>query len=119
MRRLLLRWFITAISLYVAVQLIPGLLYNGPWWGLLIVALVFGLVNALVRPLLTVLSCPLVILTLGLFLLVINGAMLALTARLVGPSFQVRGPWSAVWGSVLVSFVSFLLNVLLGVDEDR
>ena len=117
MRKLLLRWVVTAVSLYVAVQLIPGLEFQGPWWGLLIVALVFGLVNALVRPLLTVLSCPLVIVTLGLFLLIINGAMLALTARLVGPWFEVHGLWPAVWGSILISVVGWLLNVLLGLDE--
>jgi len=117
MRRLLLRWFITALSLYVAVRLIPGLRFVGPWWGLLIVALVFGLVNALIRPILTVLSCPLIILTMGFFLLVINGAMLVLTARLVGPWFQVRGFWPAVGGGLLVSIVSFLLSVLFGVDE--
>ena len=117
MRKLLLRWIVTAVSLYVAVQLIPGLVFRGPWWGLLIVALVFGLVNALVRPLITVLSCPLVIVTLGLFLLIINGAMLALTARLVGSWFQVGGLWPAVWGSILISLVGWLLNVLLGLDE--
>jgi putative membrane protein len=117
MQRLLIRWLITALSLYVAVQLIPGLRFSGPWWGLLIVAAIFGLVNALVRPLVALLTCPLVVLTLGLFILVINAAMLGLTAWLAGSWLDVAGFWPAFFGGLVVSVVSFLLNWLLGVED--
>jgi putative membrane protein len=118
MGRLLIRWLITALSLYVAVQLIPGIEASGPWWGLLIVAAIFGLVNALVRPLVSVLTCPLVILTLGLFILVVNAAMLGLTAWLAGPWLDIAGFWPAFFGGLVVSVVSFLLNWLLGVKSE-
>ena len=78
----LIRWMINTIALSAAVQVIPGLHFTDGPLQLLAVALVFGVVNAVLRPILTVLSCPLVLLTLGLFTLVINGVMLMLTARL-------------------------------------
>ena len=118
MRRLLLRWLIVTVSLYIAVRWIPGLHFTGPEWGMLIVAAVFGLVNALVRPILTLLTCPLVILTLGIFLLVINAAMLGLTAWLVGSWLQIDSFGAAFWGALLVSIVSFLLNALVK-DQGR
>jgi putative membrane protein len=79
--KLLLRWVCTVIAIFAAVKLLPGLYFNGPWWQLGIIALTFGLLNAPVRPVLTVLTCPLIILTHGLFILVINAAMLWLTAK--------------------------------------
>ena len=78
----LIRWMINTIALSAAVQVIPGIHFTDGPLQLLAVALVFGVVNAVLRPVLTVLSCPLVLLTLGLFTLVINGVMLMLTARL-------------------------------------
>ena len=113
MRRLLLRWLIITVALYLAVRWIPGLHFTGPGWGMLIVAIVFGLVNALVRPLLTLLTCPLVILTLGIFLLVVNAAMLGLTAWLVGSWLQIDSFGAAFWGALMVSIVSFILNALV------
>src|SRR6185503_14817076 len=94
MIRFLLRLVITACSLWVAVRFVPGITWTGGALGLLGVAVVFGLVNALVRPLLAMLTCPLVILTLGLFLLVLNALMLWLTAALsveLGLGFGVGG----------------------------
>jgi putative membrane protein len=122
MRRFLLRWLITAIALYAAVQFVPGITYDGDWTTLAGMALVFGLVNALVRPFLTLLSCPLILLTLGLFILVINGAMLLLAARLgdlLGVRFYVQGFSSAFWGALVISVVSFLANLLLHEDREH
>jgi putative membrane protein len=113
MRRVLLRWLIITASLYVAVWLVPGLRFHGPEWGMLLVALIFGLVNALVRPLLTLLTFPLIILTLGVFLLVINAAMLGLTAWLAGSWLEIQGFGAAFWGGLIVSIVSFVLNGLV------
>ena len=79
MTKFLIRWAINAIALYVAVQIVPGIQFSGVWTGILWLALIFGLLNALVRPLLKFLTCPLIILTLGLFSILINTALLLLT----------------------------------------
>jgi len=120
MPRFLARWLVTSIALYAAVQLVPGITYEGGWTTLAAMALLFGLVNAIVRPLLAFLSCPLILLTMGLFLLVINGGMLLLASRLAGVfgiNFYVDGFGPAFWGALVVSAVSFLLSMF--VREDR
>ena len=97
--------FITAFALWAATELVPGLEVRGVF-SLLLAALGFGLVNAFVRPVAVLLSLPLTVLTLGLFLLVVNAAMLGLTALLV-PGFHVVGFWPAFWGAVVVSITSW------------
>jgi putative membrane protein len=115
--RFLLRLLINAAALWVAVKLIPGITYDGQGWlPFLGVALVFGIVNATLRPLLKLLSLPLIFLTLGLFALVVNGAMLWLTGKLsgaLGLGFHVDGCWTAILGALIVSIVSALLSVFL------
>lgn len=121
MGKLLVRLIVNAVALWVAVEIVPGLGYDGDLVTLLLVALIFGLVNALVRPILAVLSCPLIILTLGLFVLVINGLMLALTAwlsRQFGLGFTVESFWAALLGALVISIVSALLNLFVA-DDDR
>ena len=118
--RFLLRLIITACALWVAVRFVPGITWTGTPLGLLGVAVVFGLVNALVRPLLAMLTCPLVILTLGLFLLVLNALMLWLTAALsveLGLGFGVAGFVPAFVGSLVVSITSAVLNVFVGTNR--
>jgi putative membrane protein len=120
--KLLLRWVCNAIAIFAAVKLLPGLYFNGPWWQLGIVALIFGLLNALVRPVLTLLTCPLIILTLGLFTLVINAAMLWLTAKsseVFGIDFRVSGFWSAFWGALVISVISAILNLLIHDEKNE
>lgn len=114
--RFVLRLIITAVALWVAVSFIPGLQYQGGPIGLLVVALVFGIINALVRPVLLLLTCPLVVLTLGLFLFVLNGFLLWLTAAFsgaLGIHFHVAGFWPAIWGGLVVGIVSMLLNIFV------
>jgi putative membrane protein len=111
---LLIRLIGTALALWAATEVVPGVDYHGPWWTLLLVAIVFGLVNALVRPLVLALTCPLVIVTLGLGLLLVNAAMLGLTALLAGDWFTVDGCLPAVLGGLLISVVSFFFNLLIG-----
>jgi putative membrane protein len=121
MIKLLIRLIVNAIALWIAVELVPGLSYDGDPVTLLLVALIFGLVNALIRPLLAILSCPLIVLTLGLFVLVINGLMLALTAWLsqqFGLGFTVENFWAALLGAIVISIVSALLNLFVA-DDDR
>jgi putative membrane protein len=111
---LLLRLVGTSLALWVATEVVPGVDYHGPWWTLLVVAVVFGVVNALVRPLVLALTCPFVILTLGLGILLVNGAMLGLTAWLAGDWLTVSGCLPACLGALLISIVSFLFNLLVG-----
>ena len=113
----LLRLLATAAALWVAVYLVPGISHEGPLWPLLVVALLFGVVNAVVRPIPLTLTCPLVLLTLGLFVFVLNALMLWLTSTLAaafGIAFHVDGFRSALVGSLVISIVSVVLNVFVG-----
>ncbi len=109
--KLLVRWLVAALSLWVVQFLVPGLDVEGPL-ALFAGALVLGLLNALVKPVLVLLTLPLTLLTLGLFILVLNAALFSLAAWLV-PGFHVAGFWSAFFGALLFSGVSFLLNRIL------
>ena len=120
--RFLLRLIVTAVALWVAVRFVPGITYTGGPLGLLGVAIVFGLINALVRPLLAMMTCPLVLLTLGLFLLVLNALMLWLTAAVsgqLGLQFGVAGFGPAFLGSLVVSITSAILSLFVGSDRGR
>ncbi len=116
-RSLVLRWLVSTLAIFVAITLVPGIEFVGPGWELGLVALVFGLVNVALRPILTVLTCPLVILSLGLFTLVINALLLMLTAYIaggLGVQFRVDGFWSAFLGGLIIAIVSTLLLWLAG-----
>lgn len=118
---LLIRWFASAAAVWAATQLVPGIRVEGGVEALLAIALIMGLVNALVRPLVKMLACGLVVLTLGLILFVINAAMLYVTSFLaaeLGYVFTIDRFTSALLGSVVISVVSWLLSVLL-TDGDR
>lgn len=120
--RFILRLLITAAALWASVQVIPGITYTGEWTGLLLVALVFGLVNAVIRPILLKLSCPLVLLTLGLFVFVLNALMLWLTAALsgaLGINFHVAGFIPALLGGIVVGIVSTLLTIVVGKRDPK
>jgi putative membrane protein len=117
----LLRLIINAVALLITAWIIPGIHLGaaGPhpatndWVTLLIVALIFGLVNAVIRPLLILLSLPLEILTLGLFIFVINAFMLLLTswiAQAIGLGFRVDKFFAALLGALIISVVSFILS---------
>jgi putative membrane protein len=110
------RLFITAFALWAATQLVPGIEVRGVF-RLLLAALAFGLVNAVVRPVLVLLSMPLTLLTLGLFLLVVNAAMLGLASWLV-PGFEVAGFWPALWGAIVVSVMGWAATRLFAPAAD-
>lgn len=122
MKRFLLRLVVNAIALYVAVKIVPGVQpQSSHWYAYLWLALIFGIVNALLRPLLKVLTCPLIILTLGLFTLVINALMFALAGWVgahFGVGFTVSGFWAAFWGSVVTSVVAIILGLFIK-DENE
>ena len=117
--RFILRWIINAVALWVAIILLPNyILFNGGWVDLVLLALLFGLVNAILRPPFKALSCLLVILTLGLFTLVINTLLFALTGWIgtqFGFGFTLADPWfvSAFLGSLVTTVVSVVLTFFL------
>jgi putative membrane protein len=116
--KLLLRWVITSVSLFVAAWLVPGIRVQREGWTVFAaMAVILGMVNALVRPVLKFLTCPLIIVTLGLFLLVINGVTLWLSSAIAvnwfHVGFYVDGFWPAVLGSLVVSLVSMILTALV------
>ena len=116
----LLRLLINAAALWAATRLVPGVTFTGTWMSMAGVALVFGLVNAVIRPVVKLLSLPLVLLTLGLFSLVVNGCMLWLTSALSGAfdlGFSVDGFRAALPGAIVVSIVSWLLSLLARDDH--
>jgi putative membrane protein len=121
-KRFLLHLAINIIAIMAAVTLVPGLELGGPWWGLAVVALLFGLINTGLRPLLLLLALPFVILTLGLFMLLINAGMLYLTSWLAegfGITFSIAGPLSAIVGAIIISLVSTGLSILSGDNRVR
>jgi putative membrane protein len=110
------RTLVNAASLWVAVSLVPGVEFSGGWLAFLGVALVFGVLNAVLGPVMKILSLPLIVVTFGIFLLVINAFLLWLTSRLslaLGLGFAVSGFWSAFWGGLVVSVVSALLGLVI------
>ncbi len=113
----LLRLFVNALALAAAAWLIDGIQMTGGFWDVLLIALVFGLLNAVLKPVLLFLSIPFLIVTLGLFALVINAVMLLITANLLD-DFSVSGFWTAVLGSVVISVVTMILGGLLKDGEE-
>jgi putative membrane protein len=121
--RLLVRWVITAIALFVAAQIVPGIhVEPGGWPVFAVMAIILALVNALVRPILTLLSCPLIVITFGLFTLVVNAIAFwmatGIAQRWFDVGFRVDGFLAALLGSLVVSIVSTILTVMLP-DDDR
>ncbi len=120
--RFLLRLLITAAALFVATRIVPGISYAGDAMGLLGVALLFGIINAFVGTMLKMLALPVVIITLGLFIFVINGFLLLLTSyasTALGFNFHVGGFFPAVVGSLVISIVSALLSIFIKSDENK
>ena len=109
-RRLTITWAFNVVALFVASWLLSGLSYGSDWWALLVAGLVFTLVNFFLKPVLTVLSVPFIIVTLGIFYLLINVFMLYLTHWIV-PQFTIRSFWWAVLAAIIVSVVNGSLKM--------
>jgi putative membrane protein len=113
----ILQTLINAAALYVAVLLVPNLEFTGEWWKLLVVAFIFGLINTFLRPILRLVTLPITIMTLGLFLLVINAVLLLLTGAISGEldlGFVVGDFLAALLGSIVISLVGFALSLVIG-----
>ena len=113
----LLRLLVNAAALYIATLIVDGVHFEGDWLTLFLVALIFGVVNAVIKPITKFVTFPLIILTFGLFLLVINGLMLVLTSRVSGwfdLGFTVRSFAAAFWGALVVSVVNAVAGWVIG-----
>jgi putative membrane protein len=120
--RLIISWFVNAVALALAAWLIPGISVteDRAWVAVAVMAVIFGLVNALIRPLVKLLTCLINVFTLGLFTLVINALMLWLSSWIAGQlgvGFRVENFLAAFLGAVLISVVSFLLNIFFREDD--
>jgi putative membrane protein len=116
---ILIRFLVTAAALLVAVLVVPGITVgHGAWWAVIVMTVVVALVNAIVKPILVLLSCGCVVLTLGIFLLFINAFALWFSSwiaqNVFHADFIVDGFWPAFWGGIVVGIVSFLLNLVTG-----
>lgn len=108
---MIVRWLINALALYLTAVLLPGMQFRG-LGATLLAAAVLGIVNAVIRPLLLLLTLPLNIVTLGLFTFVINALMLLLTSAVV-PGFTISGFGSAIVGAIVLTIISFILSHLI------
>jgi putative membrane protein len=118
LKSFLQRWAVCTVAALVATYVVPGIEY-GKWPDLLIATFLLGLLNTFLRPLLLLLSLPLLVFTLGLFMLIINAVLLLAVSVLMGDHFRVAGFWPAFWGALVISVVSLLLNSLTGSGNAR
>lgn len=118
-----LTFLVTAGSLWVAVWIVDGLQFTGEWWEFLIVAAILGVANAIVKPVLTIFSLPFIILTLGLFLVIVNSLTLQFTVWLSGPDVFDLGLtsdgfwWSTVFGAVIISIAGWIIGAIVPEDD--
>jgi putative membrane protein len=116
--RFIVRALIAALGLWLASRIVPGIRAPGGWTSLLVAAVLLGVVNAVVRPVVVMLTLPATVVTLGLFLLVVNAAMLGLVGWLLR-GFAVDGLWAGIFGSVVVGVVSWLGHLVVGDGRER
>jgi len=116
MKGLVLRWLILTVAIMVAAYLIEGIEVKG-FWSAFFAAAILGVLNALFRPILIILTLPITILTLGLFTFVINAVLIMMVSGVIG-GFEVHGFWSAFLGSLIISVVSWLLSSFIN-DQGR
>jgi len=122
MKQAFIKWIMNMIAIMLAVKFVPGIIYSGEWWGILLVGVLFGLVNTFIRPLVKLFTFPLLILTLGIFTFVINAMMLSVTSWLSEQfelGFHVAGFKAAFWGAVVISIASMLLGCLMPQEEEK
>jgi putative membrane protein len=118
-RKFILRWLVNFLGLWAAAELMSGSIsYDDRLWVLVVAALIFSIVNALIRPLVIILSLPAIVLTLGLFTLVVNAFMLYLVTLLY-PAFAISSFWTAVLAAVIIWIVNYLLTDLLEFNREK
>jgi putative membrane protein len=116
MTKFVLRWAINVVAIFLAIRFVPGISLESGWLSVIWLALILGLLNAFLRPLLSLLTCPLIIVTLGFFTLLINTFMLWLTGQvgqIIGIHLTINGFWPAFLGGLVVSIVSVVMTLIL------
>ena len=117
LRRYILQWLITSLAIFAAFSLVPGITFSGNGYEIGIIAMIYSVINLLIRPILTLITCPMIILTLGMFTVIINGVLLLITADLAkyfGIDFQIETFFTALMGAVVISLTTFVRNLLSG-----
>ena len=117
LRRWTLQWLITSLAIFAAFSLVPGISFSGNGYEIGIIAMIYSVINLLIRPVLTLITCPMIILTLGTFTVIINAVLLLLTAnfaKILGIDFHVETFTTALIGAIVISLTTFLLNLLSG-----
>ena len=111
MKKFLIKWFVNTIALFLITHIVAGIKAEG-WLSIVVAALVIGLLNAVIRPVIIILTLPITILSFGFFTLIINGLMFYVASKMV-EGFYVANFWSAFWAALLLSIISFILNIAL------
>lgn len=120
LKKFLQSWLINTLAVLVAVYVVPGLKFkDNSLWTPFVTSLVLGILNAFIRPIMDFLALPLLILTLGLFRIVINALLLYLVSLLMGNYFEVRNFWSALLGALIISVIALILNSMTGTGNSR
>lgn len=122
--KIIVRWIITAVAIFLTAKFLPGFNIEGTngLIAIVVAAFILGLVNAIIRPILVFFSCGCIVATLGLFMVVINAVTLYLTSwicQYLGIGFYIDGFWPAIWGSIIISVISFILSMILVDDKKR
>lgn len=117
MREFIIRAIINAIAIAIAAYIIPGIEVTNDIVPLLIVGAIITITNALIKPILTLLTCPFILITLGLFILVVNGLVLQAAAYFAGDAFIINGFWPAFWGGIIMAIVNMILEGAFGLRE--
>lgn len=121
-RQLVLKWLITSLAIFAALYLVPGINFTGPGWQIGVIAAIFSAINLLIKPILTFITCPLYVLTLGLFSVVVNAFLLQLTANFANfldIKFTIDSFTTAFIGAIVISLTTLLLNLLSGEGNVR
>lgn len=122
MKQAFIKWLMNTIAIMLAIKFVPDITYAGDWWGILLVGIIFGLVNTVIRPFIQLFTLPLLILTLGLFTFIINAMMLGITSWLSDQfhlGFHVAGFKPAFWGALVISISSMILGCLMPQEEEK
>lgn len=122
MDKYFIKWLVNTIAIMLAVKFVPGIVYTGRWWGILVVGLIFGLINTFIRPFIKLFTLPLLILSLGLFTFIINAMMLSLTSWLSDKfnlGFTVESFKAAFLGALVISISSLVLSCLIPPDDGK
>ncbi|MBU2025615.1 MAG: phage holin family protein [Patescibacteria group bacterium] len=106
-----------ALAVSISAYLLPGLDFSGSWWQLMLAGAILGIINTFIKPILKLIFSPFILITLGLFTVVINTSLLILVALIV-PGLSISGFWPAFWGVIIISLTNYAINTIIGYKEE-